>query len=142
MQARSPHMNAQVDPPGLSPLIPDDPNKINRVLGAKLFHDVIPMDLHGPLADAKYSCGLLVGGGCRNLKEHFPFARRQQLVAGEAPLRRGGLLAGICRWRAHNSTELRTRETIASATNRLSMKSKAPLRMASTTLGISFALTA
>src|ERR1700720_2614732 len=58
-------------------VVHDDAHKIDGVFRAELLHDATAVDLHGARADAEILGGLFVGGGRRDLREHFA------LTAGE-----------------------------------------------------------
>ena len=113
-----------------------DTNEVSCILGAELLHDVHTMDLDRPLADAEIFRGLLVRGRGRDLAQHVSLARCQPLAAGEGSRQGIGRIAMDSRIRVHAPIASRTRSTIASASCRFSMKSKAPLLMASTAMGM------
>jgi hypothetical protein len=100
-----------------------DAHEIGGILGAELIHDARPMHLDRARADAEFEARFLVGSALRDPPQHIVGkAARQQVILTIAVLPGADDLAHA----GHDPGGIG-----------FSMKSSAPLRMASTAVGMS-----
>ena len=110
-----------------------DAHEIGGIFGAEFSHDARAMHLDRARTDTELPPGLLIGGSLRDPPEDFALTRGEPLVTRKVARENVVRWLTICQaWIAS-----RTRVTTAAGSNGFSMKSSAPLRIASTAVAMS-----